>query len=192
MTKFYLNINATQVCIALPQNADAMPLAFTTAKAFSGGIARTASGIEKVLADGIHVPADDPRTDHVAVIDHSTGLMWSVESLGSEDDADKGLNHEACTKRAAALRLLGHDDWRLPTRAELAALVDDTRREPAIDTSLFPRVKPRWHWTSTPWIDSDGKASASVAWYVSFRYGGVGSIPRFNLGFALAVRRAGQ
>ena len=79
------------------------------------------------------------------------------------------------------------NDWRLPTRAELVALVDDTRHEPAIDTSLFPRVKPRWHWTSTPcaW-------SSASAWYVSF-YGGNVSYGRRGLnGFALAVRRAGQ
>jgi hypothetical protein len=170
-------------------------LAFSSAVSdavIAGSVAAIQSGWTKVLADGTHVAGSDSRTDHVAVIDHSTGLMWSVESLGSEADADEGLNHEACAKRAAALRLLGHEDWRPPTRTELAALVDDTRREPAIDTALFPRVKPRWHWTSTPWIDSDGKASASVAWYVNFGNGYVYHGHRGNEGFALAVRRPGQ
>ncbi len=141
----------------------------------------------RVLADGSHLPAGCERTDHVAVIDHSTGLMWTVESLGNKEDADDGISQEACAERCSELRLLGHSDWRLPTRAELAALVDDTRHEPAIDTGLFPRVKSRWHWTSTPcaW-------SSASAWGVHFRYGGVRLNLRYSLGFALAVRRAGQ
>ena len=141
----------------------------------------------KLLADGTQLPADSDRTDHAAVLDHSTGLMWSVESLGSKEDADEGMTQEAAEARCRELTLLSVNDWRLPTRAELAALVDDTRHEPAIDTSLFPRVKPRWHWTST----SCAWSSAS-AWGVDFHDGGVGSLHRHYYGFALAVRRAGQ
>ena len=146
-----------------------------------------AIGFTKVLADGTRLPAGSSLTNHVAVIDHSTGLMWSVESLGSKDDADEGITQEACEARCRELTLLSVNDWRLPTRAELAALVDDTRHEPAIDTSLFPRVKPRWHWTSTPcaW-------SSASAWGVNFHYGHVGHSHRDYDGFALAVRRAGQ
>jgi len=141
----------------------------------------------KLLVDGTQLPPESDRTDHVAVIDHGTGLMWSVESLGSKDDADEGMTQEAAEACCRELTLLSVNDWCLPTRAELATLVDDTRHEPAIDTSLFPRVKPRWHWTSTPCAWS----SASV-WLVLFSYGGVGSAPRDGYGFALAVRRAGQ
>ena len=146
-----------------------------------------ASGFTKVLADGTELTADSTRTDHVAVIDHCTDLMWSVESLGSTEDTDDGISQEACAKRCSELRLLGHADWRLPTRSELAALVDATRHEPAIDTALFPRVKSRWHWTSTPcaW-------SSASAWGVHFDDGLVSYSPRSFSGFALAVRRAGQ
>ena len=126
-------------------------------------------------------------TSHEAVIDHHTGLMWSVESLGDPDDADDGITQEHCIERCRDLRLLGYEDWRLPTRAELAGLVDDTRHEPAIDTDLFPGVKPRWHWTSTA-----SAWSASVAWLVDFSNGFVDSYLRGNDGFALACRRAGQ
>lgn len=146
-----------------------------------------ASCFTKVLADGTQLPPGSDRTDHVAVIDHSTGLMWSVESLGSTECADDGITQEACEARCRELTLLSVNDWRLPTRAELAALVDDTRHEPAIDTSLFPRVKPRWHWTSTSctW-------SSASAWCVGFNDGDVYLSPRDSYGFALAVRRAGQ
>ena len=141
----------------------------------------------RIAADGAHLPASDTATPHVAVIDHATGLMWTVESLGDPDDADEGLPHAECEKRCAELRLLGFDDWRMPTRAELAALVDDTRHEPAIDTALFPRVKPRWHWTSTP-----AAWSSASAWVVYFYDGSVYYGRRLSHGFALAVRRAGQ
>ncbi|GAB3305799.1 Lcl C-terminal domain-containing protein [Luteimonas notoginsengisoli] len=124
---------------------------------------------------------------HVAVLDHQTGLMWSVESLGDPDDADDGITQEHCIERCRELRLLGFEDWRLPTRAELAGLVDDTRHEPAIDTDLFPGVKPRWHWTSTA-----AAWSSASAWGVGFYDGGVSSARRSGDGFALAVRRAGQ
>ncbi|MBD9368821.1 DUF1566 domain-containing protein [Xanthomonas sp. XNM01] len=142
----------------------------------------------RIAADGTHLSPDDTTTPHVAVIDHTTGLMWAVESLGDPTDSDTGLDHAASEERCAELRLLGFDDWRLPTRAELVGLVDDTRHEPAIDTALFPRVKPRWHWTSTP-----AAWSSASAWLVYFYDGYVNyDLRRYSLGFALAVRRAGQ
>ena len=144
-----------------------------------------ATGHTKLFADSTSTAGSDPRTDHVAVIDHATGLMWAVKSIG-DSDGDP-MSQADCEKACSELRLLGFDDWRLPTRAELAALVDETRHEPAIDTSLFPGVLPRWHWTSTPcaW-------SSASAWRVGFYHGGVDGYHRSNYGFALAVRRAGQ
>ena len=148
-----------------------------------------AAGIRftKVFADGTLGEAEDARTDHVAVIDHTTNLMWSIESLGDPDAADDGITQEHCIERCRESRLLGFDNWELPTRIQLAGLVDDTRHEPAIDTSFFPRVKPRWHWTSTPcaW-------SSASAWFVNFSYGDVYGSRRSYDGFALAVRRVGQ
>ena len=144
-----------------------------------------ATGHTKLFANGDSADGSDPRTDHVAVIDHATGLMWAIKSIG-DSDGDP-MSQADCEKACSELRLLGYDDWGMPTRAELAALVDDTRHEPAIDTSLFPGVLPRWHWTSTP-----AAWSSASAWIVSFYFGGVGSNPRSGYGFALAVRRAGQ
>jgi len=144
-----------------------------------------ATGHTKLFADGTSAVGSDPRTDHVAVIDHATGLMWAVKSIG-DSDGDP-MSQADCEKACSELRLLGFDDWRLPIRTELAALVDDTRHEPAIDTSLFPGVLPRWHWTSTP-----AAWSSASAWFVDFNNGDVGLDHRDNDGFALAVRRAGQ
>ena len=185
-----ITIHAEHVTLNL-HSAD--PLA--RIEAIPGGVTALAAPINalptarftKVLADGSEVAAADPRDTHLAVIDHHTGLMWSVESLGARSDSDDGISQENCAARCRELRLLNHNDWRLPTRGELAGLVDDTRHEPAIDTNLFPRVKPRWHWTSTPcaW-------SSASAWGVDFNDGNVGDDHRYNDGFALAVRRVGQ
>ncbi|HEL3005846.1 TPA: DUF1566 domain-containing protein [Stenotrophomonas maltophilia] len=144
-----------------------------------------ATGHTKLFDDGTSAAGSDPRTDHVAVIDHATGLMWAVKSIG--DNNGDPMSQADCDKACSDLRLLGHGDWRLPTRAELSALVDDTRHEPAIDTALFPGVLPRWHWTSTP-----AAWSSASAWGVNFSLGNVSLNPRSYDGFALAVRRAGQ
>ncbi|AOY63429.1 DUF1566 domain-containing protein [Xanthomonas citri pv. glycines] len=160
-----------------------------TLESFAAPLETASQRYTKVLADGTHLAASDSRTDHVAVIDNTTGLMWSVESLGDHQEADTGINQDACKARCSELRLLGFSDWRLPTRTELAGLVDDCQHEPAIDTDAFPRVKSRWHWTSTP-----AAWSSASAWFVSFSYGYVNDYYgyRYSGGFALAVRRAGQ
>ncbi len=141
----------------------------------------------RLLSDGTRLYADSTRTDHAAVIDTTSGLMWSVESLGDHTDEGDGITQEHCIERCKQSRLLGYDDWRLPTRAELVRLIDDSRHDPAIDPAIFPRVKPRWHWTSTPcaW-------SSASAWGVDFDNGSVYGYHRSGGGFALAVRRVGQ
>ncbi|UYK82278.1 DUF1566 domain-containing protein [Xanthomonas sacchari] len=141
----------------------------------------------KIAADGKRLPEGDTRTDHAAVIDNTTGLMWSARSCGDPENEDDGISQEHCIERCKQLALLGHKDWRLPTRAELVGLIDDTRHEPAIDTDAFPGVKPQWHWTSTP-----AAWSSASAWCVNFDSGLVVSAHRRYDGFALAVRRAGQ
>ena len=118
----------------------------------------------------------------LTVIDSSTALEWIAKPLAGEFEHQKAI--DAC----AALDFAGHQDWRLPTRAELLTLVDITRHEPAIDTSAFPDFPKRgWFWTS----DLCAWSSAS-AWFVGFGSGDVSSGHRDLNGFALAVRRAGQ
>ena len=189
MTHLHLHIGTVNIHAPSPS----MPLLAQLSSMDVLSSAPAANGTHqhtKVLADGTELPADSDRTDHVAVIDHSTGLMWSVESLGSKDVADDGITQEACETRCRELTLLGFNDWYLGSRTELAGLIDDTRYKPAIDTSLFPRVKPRWHWTSTSLAEEAG--SSASAWLVGFYGGSVGYLHRGSYGFALAVRRAGQ
>ena len=181
----HITINVAGDFIA-PQSTtgnDLGPLLFS---AKLSQIAEPVSRFIKILEDGSELPADSTRTDHVAVQDAATGLTWLVESIGKS--ADEGMSQQDCVKACAKLDTLGFKDWRLPTRSELSGLIDETRIEPAIDTSIFPRVKPRWHWTSTAYA---GNPSAS-AWFVNFGYGFVTYDRRDYYGFALAVRRSGQ
>lgn len=74
-----------------------------------------------------------------------------------------------------AAGLCGASDWRMPTRAELAGLLDLGGRAPAIDAAYFPNVPGVWGdptipvpnitWTGTPAAFSDS------AWSVYFEFG---------------------
>jgi hypothetical protein len=130
----------------------------------------------KISATGEAMAAD--ATGHAAVLDRSTGLMWAAIEMPRRG------NHAKCLKFCENLELAGFKDWRMPTRAELLSLVDDTRHSPAIDTGLFPGCKSDWYWTSTPWAQSP----SGNAWYVFFSDGDAGYGNHGYYGFVRAVR----
>jgi hypothetical protein len=111
------------------------------------------------------------------VIDHSTGLMWSKATIA------KGKTWAEAKAAAEAVRLGGYTDWRLPTRAELITLVDDTRSNPAIDTTQFD-CESDWYWTSTPLASSP----SVCAWFVYFYDGSAYYLRQHDLGRVRAVR----
>jgi len=112
----------------------------------------------KFSAEG-HAMADS-STDHAGVWDRHTGLMWS-NTLG-----DSRLSHADAEKACTALQLAGHADWRLPTRQELQTILDLTRHDPAIDTSLFPGTKAEAYWSGCRLAADPG-----FAWIVNFLHG---------------------
>lgn len=130
----------------------------------------------KIDAAGDRLAADAKQW--AGVLDTQHQLLWSAEEVGSER-----VNHADATKACAELILCG-GPARLPTRAELLTLVDDTRHEPAIDLAFFPSCRSNWYWTSTPAAWSP----ASFAWLVYFDYGSAGSGPRDGDAFVRAVR----
>lgn len=121
-------------------------------------------------------PAGADAEKWVAVMDHSSGLMWTVEEIAVTSQ-----------KRALAavrdLRVGGFSDWRAPTVEELFLLADRSRREPAIDTAYFPRCKSDWYWTSTP-----AAPGPEYAWFVGFYNGSAFWYHQSYPGFVRACR----
>jgi hypothetical protein len=134
----------------------------------------------KIGADGAELPAD--AGEWVAVRDTTTGLVWAVEPVPVDDWSDETEARVAA--ELAASPLAGLNGWRIPTRAELVTLIDDTRYDPAIDIRFFPDCPSDWFWTSTKAAPSPG----DFAWYVSFSYGGASWGLRGSNGFVRAVR----
>jgi len=60
----------------------------------------------------------------------------------------------------------GHSDWRLPTREELASLVENRCIDPAINSEIFPATPPSGFWSATR--DKDHERGA---WLVYFLHG---------------------
>src|SRR6185295_15942214 len=108
--------------------------------------------------------------------DHSTGLTWTRGNV-----SDKRLTWQEAKDACEALTLDG-GGWRMPTRKELLTLVDDTRSDPAIDTSAF-KCHSAWYWTVT-----DYKPIEGCAWVVGFDGGDACGDDRGGNGFVRAVR----
>jgi hypothetical protein len=94
------------------------------------------------------------------------------------------LNWADANAACEALRLGAHDDWRLPTRAELISLVDDGNHEPAIDQTAFSSCKSRAYWTATPYAASP----SAYAWAVLFGDGDAYGCLRYDECRVRAVR----
>lgn len=105
------------------------------------------------------------------VTDRLTRLVWRRCSEGqtwtgstcSGNAASYTWKRALDRARAAAA---GGTAWRLPNAKELASLVDDTRVEPAIDTTAFPGTPGVRYWTSTPYAGPE-----AYAWLANFNFG---------------------
>ena len=105
------------------------------------------------------------------VKDNATGLTWEVKT----DDGsihDKGNTYNWPNAQSVFIAELnagkfgGFSDWRLPTRKELAAIVDYNKYDPVIDTTAFPNTMPSYYWSSTTYAYDTG-----YAWCLYFLYG---------------------
>lgn len=94
------------------------------------------------------------------VSDRVTGLMWqrAVD--------DKIVTAAEAGAKCQALSLGGYEDWRLPSRIELASIIDSKRTQPAIDLTVFPGAPSDWFWTSSVAADNP-----EAAWYIYFYFG---------------------
>ncbi len=94
------------------------------------------------------------------VLDLVTGLEWERTADGSP------RSQATSAAYCEGLELDGKSDWRLPSRIELASLVDYARFNPTIDRAVFPAAQARQHWTRSPVAREAGKF-----WLVGFADG---------------------
>lgn len=94
------------------------------------------------------------------VTDTTTGLMWQ------QDTPDNYMTWKNALSYCENLDLGGYTDWRLPTIKELRSIVDYSRYNPAIDTTVFKDTFASFYWSNTT-----HSYYTSGAWGVDFYYG---------------------
>jgi hypothetical protein len=80
-----------------------------------------------------------PQDNPVTTLDTATGLTWESQPPAT-----------AVTWSAAHARCLGlSGSWRLPSIWELQTIVDEGRKDPAIDPAAFPGTQKLLYWSAT-------------------------------------------
>lgn len=112
----------------------------------------------------VRSPESEPELSHFAVHgdvieDTATQLQWQRDGLTTQDAWD------AAGLYCDNLDLAG-TEWRLPTLKELHTLIDETRENPAADSSIFPGIANGYYWTQ-----SQPRGFANMAWTLGFDRG---------------------
>jgi hypothetical protein len=116
------------------------------------------------------------------VTDQRSGLIWQRDLPASFDrcTGKRNLSGDACNaeeaKHYCATLSIAGLSWRVPSKAELESIIDDTQFSPSIDPDAFPNTDAYGFWTSSPVAGSNSNAR----WYVDFAEGAIGNAnPRF-------------
>jgi hypothetical protein len=134
------------------------------------------------------------------VTDNVTGLMWQQTV-----EATKTFTYSQAYTYCQDLALAGYGGWRLPTRIELASIVDVGRTVPSIDPTAFPGTPTQlppppmgpampggWFWTSitVPYSGSstDCPNGRPCAMAVDFNGGAIEAVDTTYLYFVRCVR----
>lgn len=115
-------------------------------------------------ANDFHANADG------TVSDRATGLTWQAA------DSGVGIDWEHALAWAAANRLGGHADWRLPSAKELQSIVDYTRAPATGSAAIAPLFQATaiadgefgFYWSSTTHLEGPPEHRGSAAAYVAF------------------------
>jgi len=95
------------------------------------------------------------------------GMDWNGSTCEKQSQTFKFSTAKAHLKEMNKARDSKRSDWRLPTREELATLVENRCFKPAINLESFPFSPESGFWTS----DEDKGLLSSRAWIVHFLNG---------------------
>ncbi|KJU83198.1 protein containing DUF1566 [Candidatus Magnetobacterium bavaricum] len=133
-----------------------------------------------------------------AVLDNLTGLLWLRDAnhnpggtAGKDTWANQGTYITDTLNNTS--KRCGYTDWRMPTRAEFASLVDDRYSSPAIPNTAgtakwtanapFVNLQNSRYWSSTTFA-----GDTTYAWFVTMTYGYVDAALKTNSNYTLPVR----
>jgi len=111
------------------------------------------------------------------VLDLVTGLEW--ERTASSMTRSQTMSATYCSD----LLLDGKDDWRLPSRIELASIADYERFNPSVDPGVFPDTSSRPYWTRSPVAGASG-----LFWVVNFTDGVISRVTASAAHYTRCVR----
>lgn len=115
---------------------------------------------------GIAFPTPRFSVEGDLVWDTLTGLCWARDASLSEFPL-MWQEAIAFVKEINAKKMLGHDDWRLPSRAELLSLLCyQQTRPPLPENHPFINLFAGWYWSSTT-----AAYQRSHAWYLDMAGG---------------------
>ncbi len=117
--------------------------------------------------------------DGQEVLDTRTGLIWRRAVEPGEFTYEQALKHAAQVAKKTGL------PWRVPTKKELKALIDEKQNYPVIDTVVFPDTPSTWFWSSSPYAGSAGDA-----WVINFDSGAIYDSYRSSI-YAVRLVRVG-
>jgi hypothetical protein len=128
------------------------------------------------------------------VTDQKTGLIWRrcVEGMSwaAETSTCTGTaaayTYDQALAQAITASIATGITWRLPNIKELASIADKSRRNPAIDATVFPATPSNLFWSSSPYV-----GDPALTWSVSFSDGYVNHPFRTSSNYVRLVR-AGQ
>ncbi|NKI36555.1 DUF1566 domain-containing protein [Wenzhouxiangella sp. XN79A] len=115
-------------------------------------------------------PSEDFREQADGTVLHTPSRrVWQRCALGQSWDGTTctgtatRLSWSAALAAAEAHEQAGFDDWRVPNRNELAAILEDRCFGPALNAVAFPVAPVDGYWTSSPVTDG-----LEQAWRIDF------------------------
>jgi hypothetical protein len=111
---------------------------------------------------GLPNPASYTDLGGGAVLDNLTCLAWEKAPGTTQGYWQDNSDH--CASLASS-NFAGRGDWRLPTRVEMASLVDYTRTGDAINTTAFPKEPSGYYRTGSDWYETiTGQNASGFSW----------------------------